>query len=282
MTKDKTKEREFNFTDHHFNLLRTLVNKHTGISLSDAKRELVYGRVTRRLRKLGLCNFDQYCRLLKKNPDTELANFVNAITTNKTEFFREAHHFDYLKDTAIPNLLKSREPARRIRIWSAGCSTGQEPYTIAITLLESLPHINYWDVKILATDIDSDVITKAREGMYQEDIIDGISDKRLKRWFKRGKGENEEMVRASSELQELISFKTLNLMGEWPMRGPFDIIFCRNVVIYFDKPTQKKLFNRFAEILADDGLLFIGHSESLFNISDRYKHLGRTIHEKVA
>lgn len=274
-------QREFEFTDHHFNVLRSLVNKNTGISLSDAKRDLVYGRISRRLRKLGLTGFDQYCRLLKTNPEVELGNFVNALTTNKTEFFREVHHFHYLNKTAIPELLKSRELDRRIRIWSAGCSTGQEPYSIAMTLMESIPHINNWDIKILATDIDTDVIARAETGIYPEDIIDGVSKERLKRWFKKGKGKKNGMVRASDELKELISFKRLNLMDTWPMRGTFDIIFCRNVVIYFDKPTQRILFNRYADLMKDDGLLFVGHSESLFSVSDRFELLGNTIHKKI-
>lgn len=274
-------QREFEFTDHHFNVLRSLVNKNTGISLSDAKRDLVYGRISRRLRKLGLTGFDQYCRLLKTNPEVELGNFVNALTTNKTEFFREVHHFHYLNKTAIPELLKSRELSRRIRIWSAGCSTGQEPYSIAMTLMESIPHINNWDIKILATDIDTDVIARAETGIYPEDVIDGVSKERLKRWFKKGKAKKNGMVRASDELKELISFKRLNLMDAWPMRGTFDIIFCRNVVIYFDKPTQRILFNRYADLMKDDGLLFVGHSESLFSVSDRFELLGNTIHKKI-
>lgn len=274
-------QREFEFTDHHFNVLRSLVNKNTGISLSDAKRDLVYGRISRRLRKLGLTGFDQYCCLLKTNPEVELGNFVNALTTNKTEFFREVHHFHFLNKTAIPELLKSRELDRRIRIWSAGCSTGQEPYSIAMTLMESIPHINNWDIKILATDIDTDVIARAETGIYPEDVIDGVSKERLKRWFKKGKGKKSGMVRASDELKELISFKRLNLMDTWPMRGTFDIIFCRNVVIYFDKPTQRILFNRYADFMKDDGLLFVGHSESLFSVSDRFELLGNTIHKKI-
>ena len=282
MTDVKEKQREFNFTDHHFNILKTLVNKHTGISLSDAKRELVYGRVTRRLRKLGLTSFDQYCRLLKTNLDTELTNFINAITTNKTEFFRESHHFDFLAKTVIPYLLKARNQQRRIRIWSAGCSTGQEPFTIAMVLMETIPTLANWDVRILATDIDSAVLDQCRQGIYAENLVGGISKARLKRWFKKGRGNNKGMLRIAPELQALISFEKLNLMDDWPLRGPFDILFCRNVVIYFDKPTQKKLFDRYANILADDGYLFIGHAESLFSISDRYQHLGQTIHKKVA
>ncbi len=282
MTTDQIKQREFNFTEDHFNLLRTLVKKHTGISLSDAKQELVYGRVTRRLRKLGLKGFDQYCLLLETNPDTEMTNFVNAITTNKTEFFRESHHFDFLAKTAIPYLLKTRNLNRRIRIWSAGCSTGQEPFTIAMVLMEAIPAIANWDVRVLATDIDSAVLDICRQGIYSKDLIGGISKTRLKRWFRKGRGDNKGMLQVVPELQALISFKKLNLMDDWPMRGPFDLLFCRNVVIYFDKPTQKQLLDRYSNILADDGYLFIGHSEFLLGISDRYQHLGQTIHKKVA
>ncbi|MFQ5660846.1 MAG: CheR family methyltransferase [Gammaproteobacteria bacterium] len=272
---------EFEFTDHHFNILRTLVNKHSGINLSDAKKQLVYGRIARRLRKLDLSGFDAYCRLLKTEPDRELPDFVNAITTNKTGFFREPHHFEFLARTAIPGLLKANADTRRIRIWSAGCSTGQEPYSIAIVLLETIPHLSQWDVKVLATDIDSNVLAKGERGVYTEEQISDISASRLKRWFRKGKGANAGQYRVSPALQSLIRFKKLNLMHDWPMRGPFDLLFCRNVVIYFDKPTQRKLFERYADILVDGGHLIIGHSESLFSVSERYQHLGQTIHQKV-
>jgi len=275
-------EREFTFTDQHFNILRSLVNKHTGIKLSDSKRELVYGRLARRLRSLGLTSFDPYCRLLKTDPDTELVNFVNAITTNKTDFFRESHHFDFLCKKIIPDLLGLHHLSRRLRIWSAGCSTGEEPYCIAMMLMESIPNITNWDVKILATDIDSNVLLKAERGVYNQETMQGVSKARRIRWFKKGKGENAKLFCVSPQLKQLITFKQLNLMNDWPMRGPFDLLFCRNVVIYFDKQTQAKLFDRYADIMADYSYLFIGHSESLYSVTDRFEHLGQTIHRKIA
>jgi len=169
---------------------------------------------------------------------------------------------------------------RRLRCWSAGCSTGEEPYSIAMVLRETLPEQG-WDTRILATDLDSDVVAKAQRGVYAQERVNGISPERLRRWFLRGKGNNDGMVQVRPPLRELIAFRQLNLMHEWPISGPLDFIFCRNVVIYFDKPTQKVLFDRYAELLPVGGHLFIGHSESLFKVSDRFKLIGKTIYRKV-
>jgi chemotaxis protein methyltransferase CheR len=272
--------REYEFNDKHFSTLRSLVGEHTGISMTETKRELIYSRISRRLRKLGLQSFDDYCALLKRDGEEEISHFVNAVTTNLTAFFREPHHFDYLRNTALPELVKRNSQSRRIRIWSAGCSTGEEPYSIAMVVREAVPQIDQWDIKILATDIDSNVLAHAGDGTYREDRTQGISQERLRRWFKRGAGENAGLVKVAPELRSLITFSRLNLMETWPVRGPFDIIFCRNVVIYFDKPTQKVLFDRFADVLSPDGHLFIGHSESLFNVTDRFKLIGKTIYTR--
>jgi chemotaxis protein methyltransferase CheR len=275
--------REFEFTDKHFDWLVDMVMDKTGIALSEKKRDLVYGRLARRLRKLDLDSFDEYCDLLKKNPEGELVEFVNSITTNLTSFYRESHHFDYLSNTVIKYLLQHRKHDRRIRIWSAGCSTGEEPYTIAMTLRESIPNIENWDVKILATDIDTNVLSKASEGVYQKDKMNGVSDARFKKWFlKPAKDADSNKVKVSPKLRELITFKELNLMGDWPMKGKFDVLFCRNVVIYFNKETQRVLFERFANILKDDAHMFLGHSESLYKVTDRFRLLGKTIHQKAA
>ncbi len=275
-------QREFEFNDKHFNTLRTLVSKHTGIHLSDAKRELVYSRISRRLRKLGMRGFDAYCSMLESNTDDEeLVNFVNAVTTNLTSFFREGHHFTYLGDEVLPRLVEKNQASRRIRIWSAGCSTGEEPYSIAITVLEKLGHLRDWDIRILATDIDSDVVATGRAGIYAYERIEGLDKKLQSRWFKQGKGEQTGLVRVDPALQALISFRQLNLMQEWPIRGPFDVIFCRNVVIYFDKETQRVLFDRYANLLGPEGNLFIGHSENLFKVSDRFELIGRTIYKRI-
>ena len=282
MTAGEHKRRELEFHDHHFEMLRAQAKKYAGINLTAAKKELVYSRLVRRLRRLGLEGFTDYCRLLKTRPEQELMHFINAITTNKTGFFREPHHFEFLTRTAIPQLINSRDLDRKIRIWSAGCSTGQEPYSIAIVLLETVPYPDIWDIRILATDIDSDVLENARQGIYKTDELIGLSPARLKRWFKKGTGQNEGKVRIDPELSQLISFKRLNLMDDWPLHGPFDLLFCRNTVIYFDKSAQKRLFERFSGVLAGNGYLFIGHSESLFSISNDFQHLGQTIHKKVA
>ncbi|VAX03918.1 Chemotaxis protein methyltransferase CheR [hydrothermal vent metagenome] len=272
-------EREFVFTDGDFEFIRQLVAEKTGIVLNDAKRNLVYSRLSRRLRQLGQEHFSDYCNLLKAGDDGELVNFTNAITTNLTSFFRENHHFDYLRDTLLPELMQDKAD-RRLRCWSAGCSTGEEPYSIAMVLRETLPEKG-WDVRLLATDLDSDVVAKAQCGIYTQERVNGISPKRLRRWFLRGKADNDGMVQVRPPLRELIAFRQLNLMQEWPISGPLDFIFCRNVVIYFDKPTQKVLFDRYAELLPVGGHLFIGHSESLFKVSDRFKLIGKTIYRKV-
>lgn len=273
--------REFILTDKAFEFIRRFVKDHTGINLSDAKRQLVYGRLAKRLRQLGLNGFEEYCVLLQEDSADELANFVNAITTNLTAFFRENHHFEFLKETLFPQLLGKNQHKKRLRIWSAGCSTGEEPYSIAISVKEALVGHTGWDVKILATDLDSNVLATAQAGLYESRRVEGIPKTRLRRWFLKGKGENASNIRVSDTIREMISFKQLNLMSPWPMTGPFDVIFCRNVVIYFDKPTQKTLFNRYADILVEDGHLLIGHSESLFKVTDRFKLLGNTIYRRV-
>lgn len=273
--------REFEFNDRNFQHIRQIVREHTGINLTDAKRELVYSRLSRRLRKLKLKSFSEYCKLLTASDTSEITDFINAITTNLTAFFREAHHFEYLAEQVIPDMVSQKNRSRRIRIWSAGCSTGEEPYSIAITLKESIANISQWDVRILATDLDSNVIAHGETGVYKQERIDGLSKQRLQRWFLKGTGNQEGSVRVSSELKELITFRQLNLMHPWPMKGPFDAIFCRNVVIYFDKATQRQLFERYANILNNEGYLFVGHSESLFKVTDRFRLIGKTVYEKA-
>ena len=275
------RDREFQYTENDFKVVKNLVADQTGIHLTDAKKDLVYGRLSKRIRKLGLSSFLEYIEYVKHDHEEELINFINAITTNLTSFFRENHHFDYLGNTLLPRLLKSNEDTRKIRIWSAGCSTGEEPYSIAMTILDNLENLQNWDIKILATDLDTNVIQTASAGIYPIERINGIDSKLKKRWFLNGKGQKSGFVKVSSELQDLIIFRQLNLMNKWPMKGEFDAIFCRNVVIYFDKPTQKILFDRFANILTHNGTLFIGHSETLFKVSDRFKSLGSTIYQKL-
>ena len=177
--------------------------------------------------------------------------------------------------------MEQRQHERRIRVWSAGCSTGEEPYSLAMTFAENMPVNENWDVKILATDLDTNVIATAKAGLYNEERMTGVSNSRIKRWFLRGRGEHSGSVRVRPEIRDYITFKQLNLMGDWPMRGQFDVIFCRNVVIYFDKPTQAVLFDRYANYLKDDGYLFVGHSESLFKVTKRFDLIGHTTYRKA-
>jgi chemotaxis protein methyltransferase CheR len=272
---------EFNLTDSDFDFIRKLVFDNTGIVLSDAKRNMVYSRLAKRLRSLSIADFSTYCSLIKDDGGDEYVHFVNAITTNLTSFFREPHHFDHLANHLIPYWQKTRHIEKRIRIWSAGCSTGEEAYSIAITLFEHFHDIKHWDIKILATDLDTNVVAKAKAGIYTRDRIDGLSGSLVKKWFKRGRGEQDGMIRVDPALQELITFKQLNLLESWPFSGGFDVIFCRNVVIYFNKDTQRELADRYANILQDDATLFLGHAESLFKVSERFKSLGNTIYGKV-
>jgi len=274
--------KEFDFSDKDFQRVKKLVLEHTGICLSDIKHDMMYSRLAKRLRLLELDNFSAYIDLIESGDESELGNFTNSVTTNLTSFFREQHHFDYLKTTLIPTLMKLNADTRMIRIWSAGCSTGEEPYSLAITLKETIPDSAGWDVKILATDLDTNVLETGSNGVYSMDRVNGISSSVLKRWFNKGKGEKEGLVRASNELRDMIIFKQLNLMGQWPVKQGVDVIICRNVVIYFDKATQKVLFDRYAETLRSDGFLIIGHSENLNGVTDRFKLLGKTIYQRTA
>lgn len=274
--------RDFDFTDEDFERLCALSAQHAGIALSSSKRHMVYSRLVRRLRALRLPGFQQYCELLQDGDQGEVVQFVNAITTNLTSFFREPHHFEHLGSELLPYLLERRAKQRRLRIWSAGCSTGEEPYSIAMTVAECVPQRRDWDIRILATDLDTEVLAKAEAGIYERSRVASLDAKRLKRWFLKGKGKAENLVRVRSELRDLISFRQLNLNRPWPLRGPFDAVFCRNVVIYFDKPTQRILFDRFADITAADGYLYIGHSETLYRVCERYAPLGKTIYRRCA
>ena len=276
-----TQAREYHLGKQEFAFLCAVVKQHTGINLSEAKRELVYSRLSKRLRQLRLKDFREYCALLEEGDEAELLCMVNAVTTNLTGFFRENHHFDYLRNNLLPELLRSNAARRQLRIWSAGCSTGQEPYSIAMVLAEALGGDSKWDARILATDLDTDVLEVGRSGIYPQDRVEKVPRDRLRRWFRRGRRLHAGKVRVLPELQRLVLFKRLNLMESWPMRGPFDAIFCRNVLIYFDKPTQRRLVDRFADLLPVDGHLFLGHSESLHNVSSRFKLVGTTIYRKM-
>ena len=273
-------QREYKFTPKDFNTLRKIANEHTGIVVPDDKFDMYYARISKRIRHLGLRDFKEYCEYLQNNPDTEFKPFINSITTNLTSFFRENHHFEFLKNEAVPKLLSHNAGTKSIRVWSAGCSTGEEPYSIAISLLEAIENQPDWSIKILATDVDSDVLSTAKQGIYSQDRVNGLPASVKRRWFMKGRGERSGTVRVSPELQQIISFKQLNLMQDWPIKKQFDIIFCRNVVIYFDRNTKIRLLDRFADYLFNDGFLIMGHSESLQTLSKRFDVMGKTVYRK--
>lgn len=273
--------REFVFGNDDFEALRKLVKSLTGINLSDQKRELVYGRLARRLRALRLRTFAEYRELLANDGGHEIAELCNAITTNLTSFFRESHHFDYLREHLLQARAATRGGSRRIRIWSAGCSTGEEPYSLAMTVLETLPDLRSWDIKILATDLDSDVLGKAQRGIYAAERVRALGVPRLSRFFAERRGREGLSYEVVPELMSLITFRQLNLMHPLPMKGPLDAIFCRNVVIYFDKDTQRELFARVAHLQRPGDLLLLGHSESLFKVSESYSPIGKTIYRRA-
>ena len=271
--------REFQFGEQDFQSLRALVKQLTGIHLGDQKRELVYGRLTRRLRALRLKSFADYRERLARD-ESELSELCNAITTNLTAFFREPHHFQYLREHWLEPLAANPRAERRLRIWSAACSSGEEPYSIAMTVLETLPHPASWDVRILATDLDSEVLERARLGVYPLERTAHLSAQRLQRFFIEQRTARAASFRIAPEVASLVTFKRLNLMQPLPMKGPLDVIFCRNVVIYFDKGTQRDLFARIGQLQRPGDLLFLGHSENLFKVCDRYGLIGKTIYRR--
>jgi chemotaxis protein methyltransferase CheR len=231
------------------------------------------------LRALRMESFSEYIELIESGESDELEEFVNAVTTNLTSFFREPHHFEYLAREWLPAV--TRKGSNRLRIWCCAASTGEEPYSIAMVLREARDLLHGWDVKVLATDLDSAVLATGQAGIYAAERFQGMDRARVKRFFERDAGSTEGRFRAGEELRQLITFKQLNLMQDWPMRGPLDAIFCRNVIIYFDKATQRALFERFARLQRPGDFLFLGHSESLYRVSERYELIGRTIYRRI-
>ena len=272
--------REFHFDEDDFQALRALVKSLTGIHLTEQKRELVYGRLTRRLRMLHLKSFAEYRELLSRD-ECELTELCNAITTNLTAFFREPHHFQYLREQWLEPLAANPRGPRRLRIWSAGCSSGEEPYSIAMTVLETLPHPGSWDVRILATDLDSELLERARRGLYPQERTASLSPQRRERFFTEHRDGRAVSHRIAPEVASLVTFKQLNLMHPLPMKGPLDVVFCRNVIIYFDRDTQRDLFARICRLQRPGDLLFLGHSESLFKVCESYGLIGKTIYRRV-
>jgi chemotaxis protein methyltransferase CheR len=276
--------REFIFTDADFRAFVELAHETAGIALAESKRNLVYSRLARRLRALRLASFKSYRNYLASEEGAaELVNFINAISTNLTKFFREAHHFDHFKTHVAQPAAKGRLLGdNRLRIWSAGCSTGEEPYTIAAVLRREIGDSYRHDARILATDIDTEVLSRAARGRYTAKAVEDVPAA-YRTYFEIGDSEDDsgEQIDVAESLRSLISFRQLNLMEQWPFQGRFDAIFCRNVMIYFDAPTKSALVERFASQLKPGGILYIGHSESLLGGHQHLQLVGRTTYRST-
>lgn len=267
-------DREFSFTLADFERVRKLIYEHAGISLSAAKQDMVYSRLARRLRETRMKSFGDYLALLERGNTGEWEKFVNSLTTNLTSFFREPHHFPILADH-----LKKLQGKSSIKIWCCASSTGEEPYSIAMTVVETFNSFNV-PVSILASDLDTNVLATAAKGVYAKDRVDRLSPERLSRFFTRNAGGEDGTFSIRPELKRLVTFQRLNLLEpNWIVRGPLDALFCRNVMIYFDKPTQYKILKRFVPLMDGNGLLFAGHSESFLHASDLFRSQGKTVYE---
>ena len=268
--------REFEFADRDFRRVCELIYQRVGISLAPAKRDMVYGRLSRRLRALGMRSFSDYLDQLESHGGDEWQAFTNALTTNLTAFFREPHHFDKLADE-----LRLRAGHGTLQLWSCAASTGEEPYSMAITACEAFGTLKP-PVRILATDVDTQVLATASRGVYAIDRVSGLDPAIKKRYFQRGSGPNEGHCRVNPALRDLIDFRPLNLLANrYDVGGPFDALFCRNVMIYFDKPTQRGILSRLIQHMGDDGLLYTGHSENYLHAADLIQPCGRTLYKRA-
>ncbi|NLW87187.1 MAG: protein-glutamate O-methyltransferase CheR [Planctomycetes bacterium] len=266
-------------TEGQFNQISELVKRLCGINLHDGKKELVKARLSKRLRSLNMRSFNQYLEFIaSENGPAEVAAMLDAVSTNLTFFFRESGHLDYLRDHILPSLSRTE---KKIRIWSAGCSSGEEPYSIGMTLCDALKDIGLWDAKILATDLSTRVLSACRQGVYAQERFRQTPSRLIGEYFECIQPRPPRQYRVGPALRRLVTFARLNLMENWPMKGPFDVIFCRNVMIYFDKPTQARLVERFYDILAKGGILMIGHSESLTGVKHRFQYVQPTIYKKL-
>jgi chemotaxis protein methyltransferase CheR len=269
------RDREFAFTENDFERVCRLIYEHAGISLKPSKQDLVYSRLARRLRANGINSFRDYLALLESDK-VEWEAFVNSLTTNLTSFFREPHHFPILAEHVA-----KQKGRRQLSIWCSAASTGEEPYSIAMTMVETFGSFTP-PISIVATDVDTEVLAKAGAGVYPIESVEKLATEVVKRFFLRGTGVQSGFVRVRPELRAMISFRQLNLLStSWPIRGPLDAIFCRNVMIYFDKQTQLKILQRFAPLLQPDGLLFAGHSENFHNAAHLFQMRGKTVYELV-
>jgi chemotaxis protein methyltransferase CheR len=274
-------QREFSFSDKDYRRIAALIQVDAGIDLGSAKAALVYSRLAKRLRALGLHDFESYCDLVEApEGETERTEMLSALTTNVTRFFRERGHFDHLERHVLPALTAQARKGGRVRIWSAGCSTGEEAYSLALSVLAVDPDAHQLDIRILATDIDRSVVATARAGVYPSQSLAEVPAPLRNRYFRRAEG-GETSYRIAAEARALVGFRRLNLHGDWPMRGQFQIIFCRNVVIYFDAQAQQALWRRFVEQLAPQGWLYIGHSERVAGpAAARLRPAGATTYQR--
>jgi chemotaxis protein methyltransferase CheR len=274
MAAENKEGREFHFTDQDFERVRKLIYDHAGIALNPGKRDMVYSRLARRLRATGLQSFEAYLTLLEKNDPVEWEAFTNALTTNLTSFFREMHHFPVLSDH-----IAKMKGDHAISLWCSASSTGEEPYSLAMTMVDLFGSYTP-PVTILATDLDTNVLAKAQAGVYPLERLEKMPPEKVKKFFLKGTGDQAGMARVRPELVKMITFRQLNLLdASYSIRGSFDAIFCRNVMIYFDKQTQYNILQKFVPLLRPDGLLFVGHSESLFHATDIFKLRGKTVYE---
>lgn len=276
---------DIDINDKEFGLFQRLIYNESGINLTPAKKELLKSRLMKRLRERSLDSFKEYYEYVTKKDTTgeELVSMLDCISTNLTEFFRESAHFDFLSEKVLPDLFANKRKIRekKIRIWCAGCSTGEEPYSISIMLSECREQFSGWDTKILATDLSTRVLKKATQGIYEKERLRGVPLQMLNTYFKNGEHTLKNCYQIKDSLRDMIVFRRLNLTDEiFPFKGQFDFIFCRNVMIYFDKQTQSKLVSKFYKHLAPDGYLFLGHSESLAGTETRFRYVRPTIYQK--
>ena len=271
-------------TDRDFHKIKDLVYRHCGINLTESKKELVRARLAKRLRVGGFNTYPEYMsHVLNDKTGGEFSVFIDSLSTNVTSYFREHQHFEFLQQEFLPALLnrKCKQHDSKIRCWSAACSSGEEPYSLAITLLDETSGKGCWDIKVLATDISTTILEKAQKGVYSEERIKPVSTMQRNRYLTVQKVKGEKVYEVNKSLRDVVIFKYLNLMKEWPIKVPLDFIFCRNVMIYFDKQTQETLVNRFWDQLDSGGILFTGHSESLTGVHHKFKYLQPTIYRKA-
>lgn len=277
-------QQDRSLSSKEYQTVKSLIYQYAGIALTDFKQVMVQGRLNKRMRKLAIDSYGEYLDFLQDPSNSEeITHFINVLTTNKTDFFRESHHFDFLANTAFPIIEKQADATgeKRLRIWCSASSTGEEPYTLAMSVREYFGAAYGWDIKILASDIDTEVLKTAEAGVYHPDRVADLDARLLKKYFRRASKSPDADYEVNSTLRELITFRRLNLHdSQWPINTMFDIIFCRNVMIYFDAPSQTKIISHFGDYLRKDGYLMIGHSESIYGLSDQFTLMGDTVYRK--